>query len=494
MNMTVFIKVCGRIFSRLMSAPRQSARRLMRRVWLFVVTMLFTICVSFWLSTAVSAKSSVVLSVLSAGEATAFNRTSSAYEEAPPNLSARGQADHDLGDEAFEEAFVLTPGLRNSGLGPMFNNASCVSCHVRNGRGMPEPGQLLLRISLPESEADIAEGAASTEVVVGENVSRETVAANSEPALLNLGNQIQDFSVVGVEPEASVSVLWGEQGGSYVDGEPYRLRSPRFEVTLSSGEALPEGTLISPRVPSHVYGTGLLEAISEEDILANADPQDLDNDGISGKANRVLNVETNEIALGRFGWKASSPTLLQQSAEAYLNDMGITNPLFPADDGSTEIDEETLVASAAYAQTLAVPARSRVEDAQVQQGEKLFEDASCMACHLSSFRTGSHKYPALENQTIHPFTDMLLHDMGEGLADNRPDFEATGLEWRTPALWGIGLAQTVLPYSGYLHDGRARTFEEAILWHGGEAEASKQAFLEMSKDDRVALVRFLRSL
>ncbi|MEL6555064.1 MAG: di-heme oxidoredictase family protein [Cyanobacteria bacterium J06621_11] len=473
------------------------ANKFWRRLQLSLMTAVLTVGTSLWLSASVSAKSpAVAVSAFSAGEATAFNRTSSAYEEAPPNLSQQAQADHDLGDEAFEEAFVLTPGLRNSGLGPVFNNASCVSCHIRNGRGMPEVGQLLLRVSLPETEMaqSSAEIVASTEIALGENTPGETVSANSEPALPDLGNQIQDFSVVGVAPEAAVSILWEEQAGSYADGEPYRLRSPQFDVTLSNGEPLPEGTLVSPRIPPHVYGTGLLEAIAEADILAIADPQDLDNDGISGKANRVLNVETDEMALGRFGWKASSPTLLQQSADAYLNDMGITNPMFPAEDGSTEIDEETLVAAAAYAQTLAAPARAQIEDVQVQQGERLFADASCTACHTVSFKTGSHKYGALENQTIYPFTDMLLHDMGEGLADNRPDFEADGQEWRTPALWGVGLAQTVLPYSGYLHDGRARTFEEAILWHGGEAEVSKQAFVEMSQDDRVALVRFLQSL
>ncbi|MEL7227374.1 MAG: di-heme oxidoredictase family protein, partial [Cyanobacteria bacterium J06576_12] len=159
-----------------------------------------------------------------------------------------------------------------------------------------------------------------------------------------------------------------------------------------------------------------------------------------------------------------------------------------------EIDDETLIAAAAYAQTLAVPARIKVNNSQIQRGEQLFADASCVACHTATFTTGSHKYPALENQTIHPYTDMLLHDMGEALADNRPDFEATGQEWRTPSLWGVGLAQTVLPYSGFLHDGRARTFEEAILWHGGEATESKETFANMNKDDRAALVRFLQSL
>lgn len=464
---------------------RSPFRRLIRR-WRLgltsVVTALLPIAAGLLFSTAVNAQiPDAQLIAASGGEATAYNRTSSAYEEAPPNLSAQGIADHDLGDEAFEEAFVLTPGLRNSGLGPTFNNASCVSCHIRNGRGMPEPGQMLLRVS------DGSPAASDQELDAVQQLSNAIPVAG-------LGNQIQDFSITGETPEASVEVLWKESAGTYADGTPYRLRSPEFNVTLANGEPLPDTVQVSPRVPPHVYGLGLLEAIPKADLLTLADPEDTDGDGISGRANRVWDIEKEEIAVGRFGWKANSPNLLQQSADAYLNDMGIHSPLMPAADGSTEIDEETLVAAAAYAQTLAVPARTLVDNPQVQLGEKLFADASCTACHVTSFQTGEHKYPALENQLIHPYTDLLLHDMGKGLADNRADFEADGREWRTSSLWGVGLAQTVLPYSGYLHDGRARTFEEAILWHGGEAEVAKEAFRTMPESDRVALVNFLQSL
>ena len=422
----------------------------------------------------------------SAGEATAYNRTSSAYEEAPPNLTEKGILDHELGDEAFEEAFVLDPHSPQAGLGPMFNNASCVSCHIRNGRGMPEPGQLLLRVTDGVALETLSEAAIAS-------LSREEQLRNAPP-VAELGNQIQDFGVAGVVPEATVDILWKEEAGSYDDGTPYRLRSPQIQVTLANGEPLADTVKISPRIPPHVYGLGLLEAIPEADIVAVSDPDDADGDGISGRPNWVWDMQAKGTALGRFGLKANSPNLLQQSADAYLNDMGITNPFFPEADGSMEIDEDTLVAAAAYAQTLAVPARTLVDDPTVQWGEKLFGEASCAACHVKTFTTGTHKYPALENQVIHPYTDMLLHDMGEGLADDRPDFGATGAEWRTASLWGVGLAQTVLPYSGYLHDGRARTFEEAILWHGGEAEASKQAFKAMPMGDREALVRFLESL
>ena len=421
----------------------------------------------------------------SAGPATAWNRTSGAYEAAPPNLTARGVEDHDLGDEAFEESFVLTEDHPNAGLGPTFNNTSCVGCHIRNGRGMPVAGQLLLRVS------DSSPGGADAL----EEESDTLEAYGNTPPVAGIGNQIQDFAVVGETPEAHVDIEWIETSGAYPDGTPYTLRSPSFRITLASrGELLPETVRVSPRVPPHVYGLGLLEAVPEADILALADPDDRDGDGISGRPNRVWDVRLGDHALGRFGWKANSPNLLQQTADAYLNDMGIHSPLFPAPDGTSEIDEATLVAATAYSQTLAVPARRRMDDPEVRRGETLFAEAGCDGCHVDTLETGAHKYPALAGHVIHPYTDLLLHDMGEGLADGRPDFAASGREWRTPALWGVGLAQTVLPYSGYLHDGRARTFEEAILWHGGEAEAARERFTRLPADDRGAMVSFLRSL
>lgn len=403
----------------------------------------------------------------SAGAATAVNRSSSAFEEAPPNLGAQAIEDHDAGDEAFEEIFVSTADHPNAGLGPRFNNLSCVSCHIRNGRGMPEAGQLLIRVGDSEGYPEVAA----------------------------LGNQIQDFSIVGEQPEASVEIEWVEQPGEYPDGADYSLRKPQIAIEVAStGTLLPDTIAISPRIPPPVHGLGLLEAISEADILANADVEDADGDGISGKANRVWNEETQEIALGRFGWKANSPTLLQQSAEAYVNDMGIHSSLFPDENGNAEISDEKLNAAAAYAQTLAVPARASVNDPNVMRGESLFGNVGCNGCHTESFTTSSHKYPALVNQPINPYTDLLLHDMGEELADYREDFEASGREWRTAPLWGIGLTQTVLPYSGFLHDGRARTLEEAILWHGGEADKSRQSFKQLPKQDRLALISFLQSL
>ena len=255
-----------------------------------------------------------------AGEATAHNRSSSAYEEAPPNLSEMGMEDHELGDEAFEEAFVLTAGHANAGLGPTFNNTSCVGCHVRNGRGMPVPGQLLLRVSdsLPGGNDALDEESDSL------------VVRGNTPPVDGIGNQIQDFSVPGQAAEADVNIKWVETTGEYPDGTAYSLRSPVFEVRVASnGELLPESVQVSPRVPPHVYGLGLLEAIPEADIVALADPDDRDGDGISGRPNRVWNERLQGYTLGRFGWKANSPDLLQQTADAYLNDMGIHSPPVP---------------------------------------------------------------------------------------------------------------------------------------------------------------------
>ena len=408
------------------------------------------------------------------------NRTSSVFEDALGNMGEVAHADHELGDEAFEEAFVGDPEHATAGLGPTYNNVSCVSCHIRNGRGMPVPGQLLLRLG-DGGAADAAAGSDATVV---------------DSALAEIGHQLQEFGVGDAGPEGSVRILWDEIEGRYPDGASYTLRAPRFEVTLASnGESLPEGTLVSPRLPPPVFGLGLLEAIDEADILALADPEDRDGDGVSGRPNRIVDARTGESRLGRFGWKANSPTLELQTADAYLNDMGITSPPLPEEDGSTEIDDVTLAAATAYSQTLAAPARRLRDDAGVRRGAALFAEAGCGACHVEAFVTGEHpRYEELSGQPIAPYTDLLLHDMGPELADYRPDHEADGNEWRTAPLWGVGLAQTVLPFSGFLHDGRARTLEEAVLWHGGEAEASRERFARSSAEDREALLRFVGSL
>lgn len=420
------------------------------------------------------------------GETTLWNRTSAAYEQPAPNLEPDWAKLHAMGDGTFEARFVTAPAPVNPGLGPVFNNNSCAGCHLKNGRGLPEKGQRVVRVSQRQPLKDWDP--------VLSSLGWEAMAPNSNtPPVPGIGTQVQEKAIWGYQPEAKVDLNWQEQTGQYPDGTSYTLRFPEVKLHTPEGNPI-DSVLFSLRIPQPVFGVGLLEAIPEAELLQRADPDDIDQDGISGRPNFVWDVVHQQISLGRFGWKANTPNLEQQTAAAYVNDMGVTNPLFPAFDGSHDIDEATLRATTVYVQTLAVPGRTLWQDPTVQQGEKLFAQAQCTACHLPELHTGIHEIAALQNQIIHPYTDLLLHDMGEGLADHRPDFQATGSEWRTPPLWGIGLSQTVLPYSGYLHDGRARNLEEAILWHGGEAKKSREAFQNMSPEDREALVYFLRTL
>jgi CxxC motif-containing protein (DUF1111 family) len=477
---------------------RPPGHRTIRFLRIFTFAAIATVCLSIALSQVLWHP---LQSPLSGGETTAFNRTSQGFGQPAPNLTEQELDLHILGDRAFEATFVTPPAPINAGLGPQFNNVSCVACHIRDGRGMPTKGSLLVRVSLPmiqsANQMDANTPSASIFQVAPKSsvtLTEASVSLGNALPVPGLGTQIQDQAVYGVQPKANVNVKWKEQSGTYADGKPFQLRSPQLDITLPNGKPLPSDVLTSLRLPPPVFGRGLLEAIPEKTVVALADPSDRNQDGISGKVNRVWDVRRQKLVLGRFGLKANNPNLLQQNAAAYVNDMGVTNPLFPEKDGTHEIDQKTLDASTFYTQTLSVPARTLMNDPGVKQGEKLFAQANCAACHISTLQTGDHLVKAIAHQTIHPYTDLLLHDMGSGLADGRPDFDATGQEWRTPPLWGLGLTQAVLPYSGYLHDGRAQTLEESILWHGGEAEAAKEAFRQMPHGDRKALIRFLNSL
>jgi len=269
------------------------------------------------------------------------------------------------------------------------------------------------------------------------------------------------------------------------------------------------GLLVSPRVAPALIGLGLLEAVPEHALREREDANDANHDGVSGRANRVWDVRRGVQALGRFGWKAEQPTVEQQSATAFLGDLGVTSSLFPDEGctlaelscraqpngGSPELSDELLRDVVLYAHSLGVPARRTADDGTVRDGETLFERAGCSACHAPTLQTGwSAAVPELAKQEIHPYTDLLLHDLGEGLSDGRPSFDADGREWRTAPLWGIGLVRTVNEHTRLLHDGRARDASEAILWHDGEARKARDAFLRMSRAERRALLAFLDSL
>lgn len=377
------------------------------------------------------------------------------------------------------------------GLGPTFNATSCSGCHLRDGRGRPPDGpdealeSFLVRLSLPGAAAG------------GRPL--------PDPAY---GLQLNDRALTGVPVEGRVRVRYETVEGRYGDGRAYALRRPIYGLEAAAFGPPGAGLLLSPRVGQQLVGLGLLEAVPEAAVLAGVDPDDADGDGISGRANRVREPATGTERLGRFGWKANVTSLREQVADAFLNDLGITSPDRPEQNcppvqaacraaavgGAPELDELRLRLMTFYVRTLAVPDRRDAAAPVTIRGEALFADAGCPACHTPTLLTGEHPVAALAGQTIHPYTDLLLHDMGEGLADGRPDFLADGREWRTPPLWGLGLIETVNGHDRLLHDGRARGVAEAILWHGGEGAAAREAFRTMPEADRAALVAFVRSL
>ena len=429
------------------------------------------------------------------GDTTVFDRSANAFSLSARNMSFDRRQRFVVGNSFFNKNWVIAPSSTASrdGLGPTFNARSCSTCHFKDGRGRPpEPGEefigLLLRLGVPGTDEHGGPLGAGP-----------------------YGDQLQTQSIADVEVEGVPRVTYVEQPGSFADGEPYSLRVPTYRIDAPAHGPLPADLQVSPRVAPAMIGMGLLAAIPEADLLARADPDDRDGDGISGKPNYVWDVEAGAPALGRFGWKANQPTVLQQTAAAFLGDIGVTSSMFvdqncpegqttcgAAKHGGTdveaEIGDDLLADVTLYASTLAVPARREPDDPEVLRGKRLFAAIGCADCHTPRHVTGAADDPEVADQTIFPFTDLLLHDMGPALADGRPDFAATGSEWRTPPLWGLGLVETVNGHTTLLHDGRARSLLEAALWHGGEAEAARDQLLALPRDDRAALVRFLESL
>ena len=399
------------------------------------------------------------------------------------------------GNSLFRSNWVQAPASVTSldGLGPVFNAISCGSCHFKDGRAapmdefnVPRPG-ILWRISVAGS---------------GPNG-----APNPHPVY---GDQIQDRALPKVDAEGVVQTTYESITGQYEDGTSYSLQKPIYELDELAFGPIEGPFHLSPRIATHLAGLGLLEAIPEADLLANADPADADGDGISGKANYVWDVKQNREVLGRFGWKANQPSIEQQNAGAFSGDMGLTTSLFPEENftsaqkqrfpdlingGAPEVSDDQLFRITLYVQALAVPAKRNTDEPAYFEGQRLFQRIGCESCHVAEFTTGSgNTLASLDLQQISPYTDLLLRDMGEGLSDDREDFKASGREWRTPPLWGIGMIETVNDHSRLLHDGRARDIEEAILWHGGEAEAAQQAFKALSEKERADLIFFLKSI
>lgn len=445
-----------------------------------------------------------------AGAATFFGTPArSPFSEMSANLPFEQELDFKVGNGFFKKLWVTAPASTKSsdGIGPLFNARGCQSCHIGDGRGHPPDGpedsgvSMFLRLSVPDAASDLP---------------AETLAFLAVAPEPTYGTQLQDKSVAGLAHEGQMQITYTPVEVTMGDGSVVILRKPEYSVRDPGLGPLHPETLLSPRIAPQMIGLGLIEAIPEADILAAADPEDANGDGISGRPNVVWSREYDQWMLGRFGLKAGSPTVKSQSAEAFSGDLGLSTSLHPApwgdcteaqadcrtaphgtigaDDG-LEVSDKVLDLVTFYSRNLAVPARRDLDDPQVLRGKALFHDSGCAACHTPKHVT--HRLedrPEQSFQLIWPYSDFLLHDMGDGLADNRPEWQANGREWRTPPLWGIGLTEAVSGHTYFLHDGRARSLLEAILWHGGEAETARETVRMMPAADRDALLTFLESL
>ena len=432
-----------------------------------------------------------------------------AFSHPSANLTFREEETFKLGNALFRKLWVSSPSSTQAsdGLGPLFNARACQSCHLKDGRGHP-----------PEGDADatsmflrLARGPLTDE----ERAQLENFIAPNLPDPV-YGGQLQDQAVTGLKAEGRMVISYEERPVALADGTLVSLRAPTYSVEgLASGPLAP-GTTLSPRIANPMIGMGLIQAIHPADIVANADPDDADGDGISGRVALARGTTRDAPIIGRFGWKAQNASIREQGAEAFAGDIGISSPDVPRSHGDcteaqtdclamptgvqsrlgdTEAPDPVLDLVTFYSENLAVPARRDVDKPQVLHGKELFYESGCASCHRPKFvtrRDAANKAHAF--QLIWPYSDFLLHDMGEGLADGQAVGVATGREWRTPPLWGIGLTETVSGHTYFLHDGRARDLTEAILWHGGEAQAARDRFAALDKAARDALIAFLESL
>ncbi|WP_337268073.1 di-heme oxidoreductase family protein [Oryzifoliimicrobium ureilyticus] len=432
-----------------------------------------------------------------------------AFSHPSANIPFEERQDFNLGKALFKKLWVSAPSSTQAsdGLGPLFNARSCMSCHVNDGRGRPADGvepqnSMLMRLARPPESSEEQRKLAAHEVL------------NFPDTVY--GHQLQELAVPGLATEGKVSIHYVEKAVMLPDGESVSLRQPIYTLHGMAYGPLGPTTTISPRIAPPMIGLGLIEAISDADLLAHADPDDQNGDGIRGKVALVRDHRTGKLAIGRFGWKAQNADIRDQSADAFSADIGISTPDRPdpygdctvAESrcltmptgvqkrlGDVEAPDPVLKLVTFYSANLAVPARSGTNRPDILAGKKTFYESGCAACHVPKYVTRRDAAnPASAFQLIWPYSDFLLHDMGSALADGQEVGVASGSEWRTPPLWGIGLTQTVNGHRFFLHDGRARNLTEAILWHGGEAEKARSAFAALPKDQRQALITFLESL
>ncbi|MCB1386870.1 MAG: thiol oxidoreductase [Nitratireductor sp.] len=431
-----------------------------------------------------------------------------AFSQFNQNLTFEEEETFKLGNALFRKLWVSSPSSTRAsdGLGPLFNARACQSCHLKDGRGHPPEGNsdatsMFLRLSRTASTGE-------------EREALENFLLSNYPDPV-YGGQLQDLAVPGLRAEGHMRIVYEEQPFTLGDGTAVSLRKPAYSVSDLAYGPLHADTTLSPRVTPQMIGMGLIQAIHPADILAGADPEDADGDGISGRPSYVRD-DDGGLTLGRFGWKAQNPTVRKQAAGAFAGDIGISTPDVPMDHGDctegeadclamptgvqqdlgdTEAPDPVLGLVTFYSENLAVPARRKVDDPQVLHGKERFYELGCASCHTPKFVTSRKaENPAHRFQLIWPYSDFLLHDMGDGLADGQQVGAADGQEWRTAPLWGIGLTRTVSGHTFFLHDGRARNLTEAILWHGGEARGARDGFAGLAREDREALIAFLESL
>ncbi|MDO9417660.1 di-heme oxidoreductase family protein [Pararhizobium sp.] len=447
---------------------------------------------------------------MSGGAATTLAAVNAdSFSQFSANLTFAEEDDFKLGNALFRKLWVSSPSSTQAsdGLGPLFNARACQSCHLKDGRGRP-----------PEGLADATSMFFRLSRAPATDAEREAIAAHQvvnfpDPVY---GSQLQDLAVPGLAAEGKMKIGYTEEPVTLNGGETVSLRRPSYAADKLAYGDLDTTTTLSPRVTQPMIGLGLVQAIHEADILAHADPDDADGDGISGNAAIVRDPKTGSLVLGRFGWKAQNASIRAQSADAFAGDIGISTPDVPRSHGDcteaeqacldmptgvqarlgdTEAPDPVLDLVTFYSENLAVPARRKASFPETLNGKKIFYASGCASCHVPKFvtrRDAGNKAQAF--QLIWPYSDFLLHDMGDGLADGQPVGVADGKEWRTPPLWGIGLTKTVSNHTFFLHDGRARNLTEAILWHGGEAQKARDTFAALAKADRDALLTFLESL
>ena len=478
--------------------------------YLFIFFLFFIRSSSSQLMPLIDFESAEANEHLSGGMGTVFSSNKNSFSLPMRNIHPSNKIDFFIGNGLFQRNWVASPSLTEAsdGLGPLFSGNSCQSCHISDGRGHPpltftndSSSLMTLHLSIP-----------SKNELMNTKYDSLKIKLNPEPIY---GSQLSSFGIEGIYSEGNIDIVYEFIPIAFNNGKIISLRKPIYSIVNKNYGDLHIDVQISARVAQPMIGLGLIENISEIDILNNVDLEDLNKDGITGKANYVWDIRQDKSTLGRFGWKASQPSIYQQTVDALFEDMGLSSTAIPLYDNCThhqleckklpngnsknyddvEVSNDQVDLIVYYSKHLGVPQRRDYENARVLEGKEIFFKSGCASCHTPKFVTMKvENDQSLSEQVIWPYSDFLLHDMGEDLADDVDEFLANGGEWRTPPLWGVGLTSKVSGHTNLLHDGRARNILEAILWHGGESKKSKENVLNLSDYEIENLLLFINSL